>query len=168
MSKALVKIPVGVVIERLKAQSQWIDFTWRPDSVLPGIPDAKPWTVLSETDQSALIYAGAAEIELYISETTQYRDNLLSEKPVLWVVLRATDIDPPYEVFMVTADGAEGEGLAYTGNDIVETVPMPDQVAETLMRFVTEHHVERVFFKRKRTPVDPGSLGRKPVVGEQE
>jgi hypothetical protein len=166
MSKPLAKIPVGVVIERSKAQSQWIDFTWRPDSVLPGIPDTKPWTVLSQTDQAALIYAGAAEIELYPSETTQYRDNLLSGKPVLWVVLRATDVDPPYEVFTVTADGAEGEGLAYTGNDIVETVAMPEQIAETLMQFVTEHHVERVFFKRKRTRVDPDSLGRKPVVGE--
>jgi hypothetical protein len=166
MSKALVKIPVGVVVERSKAQSQWIDYTWRPDSVLPGIPDTKPWTVLSETDQNALIYVGAAEIELYPSETTQYRDNLVSGTPSLWVVLRATDVDPPYEIAVVTADPAEGEGISSTGNDIVEPVPMPDQIAEMLMQFVSEHHVERVFFKRKRTRIDPDSLGRKPVVRE--
>ena len=164
MSKPLKTLPVGVVVERQKAQSQWIDYTWRPESVLPGIPDAKPWTILSQTDETALIYAGAAEIELHPSETTQYRDNLLSEQPVLWVVLRATDLDPPDEVFTVTADGAEGEGLAYTGSDIVETVPMPDQIAETLMSFVSEHHVERVFFKRKRTETNKDALGRKPVV----
>ncbi len=167
MSAPLKTIPVGVVVERQKAQSQWIDHTWRPSSVLPGIPDAKPWTVLSETEESTLFYAGAAVVELHPSETTQYRDNLNSETPSLWVVLRETGGEPPYGIFTVTADSAEGEGLAYTGSDIVETVPMPDQIAETVMRFVTEHHVERVFFKRKRTKTDADTLGRRPA-GEQE
>jgi hypothetical protein len=38
---------------------------------------------------------------------------------------------------------------------------MPDDVAETLAQFVSEHHVERVFFKRKRQKVDPEALGRR-------
>ena len=46
MSAALKSIPVGVVVERRKAASQWIDFLWRPVAVLPGEPEAKPWTVL--------------------------------------------------------------------------------------------------------------------------
>jgi hypothetical protein len=162
MSEPLLTIPVGVVVERKKAQSQWIDYTWQPAKILPGIPDAKPWTVLSETVESTLYYAGPANVELYPSETTQYRDNLISETPSLWVVLRETGAEPPYELFTVTADSAEGEGLAYTGSDIVEPVPMPEQIAETLMDFVAEHHVERVFFKRKRTEVNPNALGRRP------
>ena len=32
-STALVSIPVGVVVERHKATSQWLDFVWRPESV---------------------------------------------------------------------------------------------------------------------------------------
>lgn len=168
MSKPLKTIPVGVVVERQKAQSQWIDYTWRPASVLPGIPDAKPWTVLSEAEDSTLFYAGDAEVELHRSETTQYRDNLNSETPSLWVVLRETGAEPPYALFIVTADSAEGEGLAYTGSDIVETVPMPDQIAEIVMQFVTEHHVERVFFKRKRTKVESDTLGRRPGGGKEE
>lgn len=162
MRKPLKTIPVGVVVERQKAQNEWIDYTWRPAQVLVGIPDAKPWTVLSETADSALFYAGTAEIELYPSDTTQYRDNLLSALPVLWVVLRETGYDPPYELFTVTADSAEGEGLSVIGTDIVETVPMPEQIAEAIMNFVSEHHVERVFFKRKRTNVDADSMGRRP------
>jgi hypothetical protein len=167
VSAPLKTIPVGVVVERQKAQSQWIDYTWRPASVLPGIPDTKPWTVLSETADSTLFYAGGAEVELYVSDTTQYRDNLNSETPLLWVVLRETGAEPPYELFTVTADSAEGEGLAYTGSDIVEPVPMPDQIAEAVTQFVTEHHIERVFFKRKRTKTEADPLGRRPA-GERE
>jgi hypothetical protein len=114
-----------------------------------------------------LFYAGGAEVELYVSDTTQYRDNLNSETPSLWVVLRETGAEPPYELFTVTADSAEGEGLAYTGSDIVEPVPMPDQIAEAVTQFVTEHHIERVFFKRKRTKTEADPLGRRPA-GERE
>ena len=32
---ALVRIPVGVVVERRKAMSQWADFVWQPVAVLP-------------------------------------------------------------------------------------------------------------------------------------
>ncbi len=47
MSQAapLLRIPVGVVVERRKAFSPWADFIWRPVAVLEGVPDAAPWTV---------------------------------------------------------------------------------------------------------------------------
>jgi len=32
----LLRIPVGVVVERRKADSSWIDFVWRGVGVLPG------------------------------------------------------------------------------------------------------------------------------------
>ena len=44
----LVRIPVGVVVERSKAASPWIDFIWRPVAVLPGQPETPPWTVLAD------------------------------------------------------------------------------------------------------------------------
>ena len=59
------KIAVGVVVERRKAQSPWIDFTWQPVTALPGMPDALPWTLLAQDGDSTTFYAGAAEIELY-------------------------------------------------------------------------------------------------------
>lgn len=159
--KPLKVLPVGVIAERSKAASQWIDFVWRPVAVLPGVPDTEPWTRLTDDGERATFYVGAADIELYPSATGQYRDNLQSGAPSLWVALRPTGEEPPYTLHAVTADTAEGEGLTETGTDIVETVPMPDEIAEAVAQFVTEHHVERVFFKRKRKDADPEALARK-------
>src|SRR5262249_58761435 len=80
---AHAKIAVGVVVERRKAQSPWIDFTWKPVTVLAGLPDAAPWATLSQDGDGTTFYAGAAEIELYRTATANYRDNLGSAAPML-------------------------------------------------------------------------------------
>jgi hypothetical protein len=157
---ALAKIAVGVIVERRKAQSPWIDFTWKPISVLAGQPEASPWTKLSEDGDGATFYAGAAEIELYRTETSNYRDNLSSGAAKLWVALRPTGIEPPYGIFAVTADPAEGEALTEAGSDLVDVVPMPDAVRAQINAFIAEHHVERPFYKRKRERADPEALAR--------
>jgi hypothetical protein len=157
-------IAVGVVVQRSKASSPWIDFLWRPLSVLPGVPDTQPWTKLSDDGEVATFYAGDAEIELYPSDTTQYRDNLLSGSPQLWVTLRSTGAEPPYTVFRVTADSAEGESMTETGDDLVDVVPMPEDIASVIAQFVTEHHIERTFFKRKRKAADPEALARRAPI----
>ena len=166
MSAPQQRIPVGVVVERRKAVSQWIDFTWRPVSVLAGQPDTAAWTVLSEKGDGALFYAGAVDIELHRTETGNYRDNLASAKPSLWVVLRPTNVEPPYEVFAVTADPAEGEAFTEAGNDLVEAVAMPDPIRDALDAFIAEHHVERQFFKRQRDRADPEALARRGPLRE--
>jgi hypothetical protein len=162
----LHRISVGVVVERRKAKSPWIDFTWQPVSVLAGQPDAAAWTVLTEEGDATLFYAGAAEIQLFRTETTNYRDNLASGAPSLWVVLRPTDVEPPYEIVAVTADPAEGEAFTEAGNDLVERVPMPDPIRDALDAFVAQHHVERQFFKRKRDRADPEALARRGPMRE--
>jgi hypothetical protein len=167
-AKPLVSIPVGVVAERRKAKSQWAEHVWRPVAVLAGVPDTKPWTRLSEEKDCATFYVGSAEVALYPSETTQYRDNLVSGSPSLWVVLRPTGAEPPYEIQTVTADPAEGEGMTATGTDLVDMVPMPDEIAGAVEAFVSQHHVERVFFKRKRDRADPEALGRRGPLREGE
>ena len=60
----LATIPVGVVVERSKAASQWIDFLWRPVGVLTGIPDAPVWSKLTDDGERATFYVGAAAIDL--------------------------------------------------------------------------------------------------------
>ena len=77
------------------------------------------------------------------------------------MALRPTGVEPPYEVFAVTADPAEGEALTEAGNDLVECVPMPETVRATVEAFVAEHHVERAFHKRKRDRADPEALARR-------
>jgi hypothetical protein len=159
----LLRIPVGVVVARRKAASQWIDFTWTPDAVLHGVPEAEPWTVLRQggEDETTMFYAGSAEVELYRSETTYYRDNLASGAPLLWVVMAAREGDPPYRLVTVTADPAEGEGFTESAANLVEAVAMPGTIAEIVAAFVAEHHVERQFFKRKRDRQDTESLARR-------
>jgi hypothetical protein len=157
----LASIPVGVLVERRPAASPWIDHVWTPSAALPGAPEAQPWCVVREDGETVTYFAGAASVDLYRSETGHYRDNLASEKPMLWVVLRPTGVEPPFDLLTVTADPAEGEGFA-AGDDLVETVPMPPSVYDAIAAFVAEHHVERTFFKRKRDRADPDALGRRP------
>jgi hypothetical protein len=161
-----ISIPVGVVIERSKASSPWVDYLWRPSAVLAGEPAAAPWTILEENADRALFYAGRAEVELHASETSNYRDNLASGQPTLWVVIRPTGVEPPFEVVRVTADGSEGEGFTAAGDDIVEAVPMPDSIRSAVEAFVFQHHVERPFFKRSRNRADPEALGRRARINE--
>jgi hypothetical protein len=157
----LVRLPVGVVVERRKAKSPWADYVWRAVAALPGVPDVAPWSVLETGAEATAIYAGAAEVGLYRSEAAMYRDNLASGAPALWVVLRPTEVDPPYAVVAVTADPSEGEGYTAAGSDLVEPVPMPASIRETIAAFVAEHHVEETFFKRKRERADPDALAHR-------
>jgi hypothetical protein len=167
---ALLSIPVGVVVDRIKADSQWIDYLWQPSAVLVGAPEAQPWTRLSGDGDRTSYYAGSASIELHRSDTGNYRDNLAGDCK-LWVVLTPAESDPPYALFMVTADPTEGEAQTETGVNLVETVAMPDAVRQVLEDFVAEHHVEQTFYKRKRDRADPDALARRaqsPRGGEDD
>jgi hypothetical protein len=157
----LLSIPVGVVVERRKANSPWIDFIWRGIGVLPDEPELKPWTILRDEGEATLYYAGSAAIDLYRSETARYRENFASQLPSVWVVLSPSEGAWPYAVAAVTADPAEGEAFTQAGANLVETVPMPVVLRNTIEKFIAEHHVEREFFKRKRRPADPEALARR-------
>ena len=157
----LASIPVGVVVERSKSSSPWADFYWRPAGVLAGVPEAPPWTKLSDDGERASFYAGSAAIELYRTETANYRDNLRLETPLLWVILRPVEADPPFELAAVTADPAEGEAMTEAGANLVDTVAMPKPVQDAVAAFVAEHHVEEVFVKRKRDRANPDAMARR-------
>jgi hypothetical protein len=162
----LLRLAVGVVVERRAAASAWVDHVWRPVAALAGRPATAPWTELAVGPDAATYYAGAAEIELYRSETGNYRENLLSGAPALWVVLRPTGVVPPFELIAVTADPAEGEGFTQNGTDLVEPVAMPEAIRDVVAAFVAEHHVDQPFHKRQRDRADPEALGRRSRIGE--
>ena len=166
-STALARITVGVVVERRKARSMWADFLWRPISVFVGSPSAAPWTPLDTELETTLFYAGQAIIELHRTETTSYRDNLSSGAPALWVALHPAASGQPYEILAVTADPAEGEAFTDAGSYLVDTVPMPSEVVETIVQFLAEHHVERPFVKRQRQPAEPVLARREDEKGRR-
>ena len=107
----LVRIPIGVVVERRKAVSLWCEFVCVGSPSLAGLPEANPWTQLATECGTMTFYAGPAEIELYRTETEKnYRSNLISASPSDWIMLLATASDPPYEISVLTVDPAEAEG----------------------------------------------------------
>ena len=163
-STALAHIPVGVVVERRKAKSMWADFLWRPVSVFAGA-SAAPWTPLDADAETTLFFAGEAVIELHRTETTNYRNNLASAMPALWVILRPAASDPPYELLAVTADPAEGEAFTDAGSNLVEAVPIPPEIVDIIDRFIAMHHVERPFVKRRRGEQTPSH--RNPEAGDE-
>jgi hypothetical protein len=165
-SAALLSIPVGVIVRRRKAESPWLDYTWRAIEALHGEVDVEPWTPVGLKDATDRFYAGSASVHLYRTEASNYRDNLTSGCPSLWVVLRATGGEPPYRLTTVTADPAEGEAATEAGDDLVEALPMPTSVVRLLEAFVAEHDVDRSAMKRQRDRAELDSLGRRKIVDE--
>ncbi len=143
---------LGVVLERRQGVTQWAGELWQPVAVLPGVPEMPEGASLGagEAPGSERIYAGAHLMEWHRTDTPTYRDNLLTGSPRIWVVLRPREDGGRPDVMAITADPAEGEMFTEAGNDQVENVPMPAEIAAALAEFVTEHHIERAFMKRKR------------------
>jgi len=166
VSSPLKTIPVGIVVERRRAKSAWTETLWRPVAVLAGSPEAGLWTVLSDDGDAVTYYAGAAEIGLYRSESENYRQNLASGAPAIWVTLHETGGDPPYAVAAATADPAEGEGWTEPGQAIVEAVAMPDSIRAEIAAFIAQYPAGPGFTKRRRDRADPEVLARRtPPVG---
>ena len=164
----LLRIPVGVVVERRRAESPWVDFVWRGIGVLPDEPEMNPWTVLREKDEATLYYAGGATVDLYRSETQRYRDNISSGAPGVWIVLSPSEGAWPYEISAVTIDPAEGEAFTEAGGNLVGAVPLPEVLRDAIEGFIAEHHVERNFVKRERRRADPEALARRQHEGGHE
>jgi hypothetical protein len=163
----LVRIPVGIVVERRRATSPWADLVWQPVAVLSGRPEAPPWTQLAQDGDRVTYYAGPGEIALYRTEADNYRRNLESGAPSVWVALEATGGDPPFEIAAVTADPAEGEALTEPGQAIVEALAMPESVCAAIAAFVAGFPRAPPFTKRKRDRADPEILARRdPNLGK--
>jgi Protein of unknown function (DUF3305) len=144
------RITIGLVVERRQLTGAWGGIAWRPITIFSDAPDVTPWTPLGGSKAAARYYAGAYPVSLYSTDTTNYRDNLSSGAPKLWVVMRGESAEPPIDILLVTADPAEGEGNTEAGNNIVETIDMPPEIAGVVAAFIDAHHVERPVIKRRR------------------
>jgi hypothetical protein len=149
---------IGVVLERRKARSAWIDVIWEAHAILPEPAAAERGASLGRTADGELFYAGAATLEAHTIDTVYYRDNLATGDAKVWIVLRPQAGDALPELVQATCDPTEGEGYTETGWDIVNALPMPDAIREALAAFVAAHHVEQPFIKRKRDRQDPEAL----------
>lgn len=144
-------LTVGVIVERRKAKSAWADFVWQPVEAVTLMPPLAAWSVMRESDGVTRFFAGPFTMELHPKETIAYRANLISEHPSIYVVLRA-DSDAPHgwRLELVTPSPADAEAYMEGGADIVDKVPMPEEVAAWLSAYVDTFHVEEEFRKRRR------------------
>lgn len=141
---------IGLVLERRELGGEWGGVAWRPITIFADAPEVAPWTPLGGSKAGMRFYAGAFPISVYSTDTANYRDNLSSAAPKLWVVMRREEAEPPVTVLLVTADPAEGEGNTEAGNNIVETIDMPVEIAGAIAAFIAANHVERPVIKRRR------------------
>ncbi len=160
-------MPLSVVIERRDSKSAWQDFEWRPLGVLPKT-DIACGQVLASGEGWSHIHGGSHDLELFRGETEGYLTNLSQEVPVVFVILRRNDDAEglngglAYEPFLVTVCPYEAMGYSTGGDDIVEGVAMPPEVALWLREFVTAHHVDVPFQKRKNKRHQDDYGGNKP------
>jgi hypothetical protein len=152
--KRIETLPLGIVVERRASTSPWAEWSWRVAAVIPGAGLVEPpGRVLRAGEGWTHTHAATLELELFRTDTEGYRLNLSQEPPRLWVVLRpGAEADGDGETMVpvvVTASAHEGEGYQ-VGMDVVETVPMPPEIAALVRDFVDQHHVDVPFEKRER------------------
>src|SRR5258705_674084 len=120
---------VGVVVRRRAVDNPWIDHVWSPAMVLDEVPATAPWTVLSTESDATMYYAGAASIDLFSSDTANYRDNLADGEPRIWIALRRQAGGSELELTKVTAAPTPGEGNFQNGCDLIRTGPKSTEIA---------------------------------------
>ncbi len=139
---------IGVVIARRRLKSPWASEAWLPVAALPAATSVAAGAPLAHDETEQTFYAGPCALTLHTAETSHYRDNLMSGRPSLWIALRMAG--DKGAVTTVTADPYEGEAMAEGVGEIVEAVPMPEEIRRQVAAFVAAFHVERPFIKRKR------------------
>ena len=156
------RMTVGVVVERQRIDNPWVEARWTVIGVLPGVPDLAPWSVLEQSGDHTRYYAGAGEIALHPTEAENYKDNLDSARPSIYVILRPGGDAPGMRLLSVTVDPGEVDAHSdAAGNDLMEALPLPPHVAAWMQDFVARHYVHRPFYKRQRDRADPEALARR-------
>jgi hypothetical protein len=148
-----VTMPVGIVIERREVDNPWIDYSWRPVAVVPGVTEVPDWRELERGEGWTRFLCASLPVTLHRKETEGYQANLADGAPVIYIVLRESEDDEDSrEIFAVSATASpyDAQDFLDSGEDIVEAVAMPPEMAAWLSDFVAEHHVGVAFKKRKR------------------
>ena len=168
-----LSISVGVIVAREEMDNPWQDYAWSAAGIVIGADPNETWRELDrepDTTESGIVryFAGTVELELFRKETEAYQVNLKNKVPVVYVVMRESDgagDTPPIELHLVTVSAYEAQDYLDTGEDIVDTVAMPEPLIAWVQRYVDRHHVEEKFVKRKRDDVriEENKFGQEPI-----
>lgn len=153
---------MGIVVEWRTVDHPWQDHEWVPVAVLPGAAETQEWRELARGDGWIRYFAGTLPLELHRRETEAYKVNLANVRPEIYVLLTETDEpDAEHEVepFLVTASPFDAQDYQDAGDELLEGVPIPEDVTAWIEDFVERHHVDEPFHKRKRKRYDPNKAG---------
>lgn len=153
-------MPLGIVLEKCEIDNEWEPFVWQAVAVIPGAPEIDQWRVLDQGPGWTRYHAATMPLEIHRKETEGYKYNLGIDPPIIYLVLRYDDdAENGIAPFLATVCPFEAQAYLDGDEDLVEAVPMPDLVSSWLGEFVEQHHVDEVFYKRKRKPFDPRKGG---------
>lgn len=142
-------MPVGVVLRRTPGVTRWSQWHWAATAILPGAGPAD-WRELRREGETVEYHAATCTLELHGAETEAYLIGLSDTIPSLYVIMRETTDERPFDVVLVTASPYEAQDYTDSGEEIVEKVPMPEGLVAWIRDFVTAFHHHETFVKRKR------------------
>lgn len=151
-------VRVAVVGVSHPPANRWAKRCIRPAALMADIPALERGALMAQQGDVRTYYMGDHGVILHSGETAHYIDNLRAARPALWVSCEQD------EVRLVTADPYEGEAMASDPERMVEALPMPAAIALTIEAFITAHHVDEVFHKRKRVPATSAKDPRAPRI----
>ena len=159
---------LGVIVERRKIDHPWQEWAWKAVAVIPDGRPVEPWTEIARGEGWIQYHAATMPVELHRRETEAYVASLETERPAVYVVMRDDEDgegSQPYYVALVTLSPYDAQDYLDSGEDLVESVPMPEPILAWMQDFVDQHHVEEKFVKRKRDKVkiEEHKFGQEPI-----
>lgn len=145
---------VDVLIERVPLASRWASERWQPSAVRVAAVQLQRSDPVREAgdDAHARWCFRGFEVELHPSEGEGYYLNMTSPEPRVFVMWRPAEEGtvPPMRPATVTVSYNEAARLM-DGGEQVDTVPMPDELAQWVRAFVAVHYTPapRRKFKRR-------------------
>ncbi|MBL4749910.1 MAG: DUF3305 domain-containing protein [Amylibacter sp.] len=152
MNQRCLSLPLGIVLRKTPGVTRWAKWSWKAVAVLPGAAQ-ETWRELRREGETVEYHAATVPLELWRTDTEAYMTELATRVPSIYVVMRHTiepDAEYELEVVLATASPYDAQDYADSGEELVELVPMSDGLIALIQQFITKHHVEEKFVKRKR------------------
>ncbi len=163
MTERSQSMPVGVVVRERPGVTRWARRSWQAVALVPGAGPGL-WQELRREGDVVDRHAATVQLTLWRTDTEAYLTALNGRPPSVYAILRrppGSALDARPEVLTVTASAYEAQDYADNGEDIVERLAMSPGLEAWIAEFVSRHHVEEPFVKRKRRRWDtPGEGGR--------
>ncbi|MEJ2177356.1 MAG: DUF3305 domain-containing protein [Gammaproteobacteria bacterium] len=147
-----ISIPLAVVLERtIDRSKRWVVPNWSVYTVVSGenLEHQHQQIPFREDPDRQFFFYGGLSLDLFKDGGEGYWYNLLSSDPYLFVACEGEPGAMEIEPFYVTANQDEAVGHLET-DDIVLSIPMPEEIRELLEHYVVNHYQPVEKKKRKR------------------